>query len=91
MKEAENELKNNCLKKSTQTTDVWQALLFLVVPEDIETEDACNIYNTILGKPISVVCFVGLGQFGACWLLWSTYGLYFIWETVFLESFILHK
>lgn len=97
MKQAENEVKNNSFKQWTQTIVVWHALLFLADPEAIVTDDAYNSYNTILGNPINVVCFVALGLwtslglFGPIGSCGAVLGIYFIWETVFLESLVLQK
>lgn len=97
MKQAENEVKNNSFKQWTQTIDVWHALLFLADPEAIVTDDAYNSYNTILGNPINVVRFVALGLwtslglFGPIGSCGAVLGIYFIWETVFLESLVLQK
>lgn len=96
MQQAKNELKNNSSKQWTQTSDVWHALLFLVDPKAIVTDDAYNSYNTILRNPINV-CFVALGLwtslglFGPAGSCGAVLGIYFIWETVFLENLVLYK
>lgn len=94
MAQAENELKSNSFKQWTQTIDVWHALLFLADPKAIVTDDAYNSYNTILGNPIKVVCFVALGLWaflGPLAPVEQFWGFTLCEKTVFLESLVFHK